>query len=107
MIKRALRRRFGWLPLYELRNRVLLAYTVPAVWWFENTEVRRLRTLMPSEGQAPLVTTVIPTYRRPEQLVAAVESALDQTVRDHRVIVVDDGAGLPPLPQDPRLVALS
>jgi len=107
VIKRALRRRYGWLPLYELRNKVLLAYTVPAVWRFENAEVRRLRTLMPPEGDAPLVTTVIPTYRRPEQLLNAVESALDQTVRDHRVIVVDDGAGLPKLPQDPRLVALS
>jgi PST family polysaccharide transporter len=105
VLKRVLRRRFGWLPLYELRNRVLLAHTVPKVWRFENAEVSRLRTLIPPTPA--LVTTVIPTYRRPEQLCAAVQSALDQTVRDHRVIVVDDGAGLPPLPEDPRLIAVS
>ena len=106
LIKRSLRRRFGWLPLYELRNRVLLAHTVPGVRRFENAEVRRLRGLLAAAAPAR-VTTVIPTYRRPEQLAAAVRSALDQTVREHRVIVVDDGAGLPPLPEDPRLEALS
>ena len=36
VVKRAIRRRFGWLPLYELRNRVLLAYTVPGILRFEN-----------------------------------------------------------------------
>jgi hypothetical protein len=112
-VKRALRQRFGWLPLYELRNRVLLAHTVPAILRFENAQVKRLRGLLPAvpNGSAatapPLVTTVIPTYRRPEQLAAAVRSALDQTVREHRIIVVDDGAGLPQLPEDDRLVALS
>jgi hypothetical protein len=105
VVKRAVRRRFGWLPLYELRNRVLLAHTVPTSWRFENAEVERLRALLPA---APaLVTTIIPTYRRPVQLLAAVRSALEQTVRDHHVIVVDDGAGLPPLPADPRLTAVS
>jgi glycosyltransferase involved in cell wall biosynthesis len=78
---------------------------VPRILRFENAEVKRLRAQVPA-GPA-LVTTVIPTYRRPEQLCAAVRSALDQTVRDHRVIVVDDGAGLPPLPADPRLTAVS
>ena len=37
-----------------------------------------------------LVTTVVPTYRRPESLARAVRSALDQTVSDHVVVVVDD-----------------
>lgn len=65
----------------------------------------RLRT---SVGPAPAtVATVIPTYRRPELLRAAVESALAQTVTDHLVIVVDDGGGLPSLPADPRLTAVS
>lgn len=54
-----------------------------------------------------LVTTVIPTFRRPRQLRAAVASALAQTVRDHLVIVVDDGAGVGPLPADPRLRVVS
>lgn len=102
--KRMLRRRYGWLPLYELRNKVLLAHTVPKVWLFENAEVRRLRRLLPA-GAEPLVTTVIPTYKRADTLVAAVRSALAQTVTEHRVIVVDDGGGqVPPLPDDPRVV---
>ncbi|NUR41317.1 MAG: glycosyltransferase family 2 protein, partial [Streptomyces sp.] len=53
------------------------------------------------------VATVIATHRRPEALLAAVRSALDQTVRDQLVIVVDDGAGLPELPDEPRLFAVS
>jgi glycosyltransferase involved in cell wall biosynthesis len=105
-LRRVLRRHFGWLPLYELRNKVRYAHTVPRVWLFESAEVRRLRAALPT-GAAPLVTTVIPTYRRPESLAAAVRSALAQTVRDQRIIVVDDGGGLPDLPQDPRLVAVS
>ncbi|HEX4790880.1 MAG TPA: glycosyltransferase family A protein [Actinospica sp.] len=108
-VKRAVRRRFGWLPLYELRNKLLLAHTVPAVRRFENAEVGRLRTRLAADWSAApaLVTTIVPTYKRPEQLVAAVRSALDQTVREHRIIVIDDGAGLPPLPADPRLAAFS
>lgn len=105
-LKGLLRSRFGWLPLYELRNKVLYAHTVPRVWLFESSEVRRLRSSLPP-GAAPLVTTVIPTYRRPESLAAAVRSALAQTVGDHRVIVIDDGGGLSELPDDPRLVAVS
>jgi glycosyltransferase involved in cell wall biosynthesis len=104
-VKRMLRR--YRLPLYELRNKVLLAHTVPAVWRFESAEVRRLRAALPPRPPR-LVTTVIPTYRRPAELLVAVRSALAQTVRDHTVIVVDDGAGLPDdLPDDPRLVAVS
>lgn len=105
--KRILRRHFGWLPLYELRNKVLLAHTVPKVWLFETSEVRRLRKLMPQDAPS-LVTTVIPTYKRGETLRAAVESALAQTVADNRVIVVDDGGGqIPRLPDDPRVIAVS
>ncbi|MGH3416504.1 MAG: glycosyltransferase family 2 protein, partial [Actinocrinis sp.] len=105
-VKRILRRRFGWLPLYELRNKVLLAHTVPGIRRFETREVRRLRSLLP-DGPAPLVTTVIPTYKRADTLVAAVESALAQTVSEHLIIVVDDGGGqVPPLPDDPRIVVV-
>lgn len=107
-VKRVLRRHFGWLPLYELRNKVRYGHTVPRVWLFERAEVRRLRSAVAHSGKPPLVTTVIPTYRRPDGLAAAVRSALDQTVRDHRIIVVDDGGGLSAdLPDDPRLRAVS
>jgi glycosyltransferase involved in cell wall biosynthesis len=106
-VKRILRRRYGWLPLYELRNKVLLGHTVPRVWLFESQEVRRLRRLMP-KGPAPLVTTVIPTYKRADTLVAAVQSALAQTVTENLVIVVDDGGNqVPPLPDDPRVFVAS
>lgn len=113
-VKRVVRRHYGWLPLYELRNKVRYGHTVPRVWLFERAEARRLRSTLTQQRQSastsppPLVTTVIPTYRRPDGLAAAVRSALDQTVRDHLVIVVDDGGGLPgELPQDPRLIAVS
>jgi len=107
LVKRTLRRHVGRLPVYELRNRIRYAHTVPVVWRFENREVHRLRASLPARPPS-LVTTVIPTYRRPAELLVAVRSALAQTVRDHTVIVVDDGAGLPAqLPDDPRLIAVS
>ncbi|MCZ9339840.1 glycosyltransferase family 2 protein, partial [Streptomyces sp. TRM76130] len=72
----------------------------------EDAETRRLAADLPAPPTA-LVATVIATHRRPEALRAAVRSALAQTVRDQVVIVVDDGAGLPGLPDDPRLSAVS
>ena len=53
--------------------------------------------------RAPDVVTVIATYRRPDGLLAAVGSALAQGIDDHLVVVVDDGGGLPGLPDDPRV----
>jgi glycosyltransferase involved in cell wall biosynthesis len=72
----------------------------------ENAEVRRLAAAQPAPSAA-LVATVIATHRRPDGLRRAVASALAQSVRDHVVIVVDDGAGLPELAADPRLFAVS
>ncbi len=43
-------------------------------------------------GQAGLVSIIIPTYRRPRELVTAVKSALCQTYTPVEVIVVSDGA---------------
>ncbi|SNX56418.1 glycosyl transferase family 2 [Streptomyces sp. TLI_55] len=97
---------FGWLVLFEARNKVLLAPSAVRLRRIEDAEVRRLSAALPSPPSA-LVATVIATHRRPDALRAAVRSALDQTVRDHVVIVVDDGAGLPELPDDPRLFAVS
>src|SRR5690242_13948841 len=86
--KRVLRDRVGLWPLLEARNRVLLGRHLPAWRRFENAEVRRLQAEIGELGPV-LVTVVTPTYRRPEQLVASVESALAQTVTDLRVVVVD------------------
>jgi glycosyltransferase involved in cell wall biosynthesis len=96
---------FGTWPLFEVRNKLLHWPGAVRAHGQELLEVRRLRpTVVVPQA---LVTTVVPTYRRPESLARAVRSALDQTVRDHVVVVVDDGAGLPPLPDDDRLVAVS
>ncbi|MFF4905246.1 glycosyltransferase family 2 protein [Streptomyces sp. NPDC001260] len=97
---------FGWLVLFEARNKVLLAPSALRLRRVEDAETRRLSAELPTPPSA-LVATVIATHRRPEALRAAVRSALDQTVRDQVVIVVDDGAGLPELPADTRLFAVS
>ncbi|MDC2954218.1 MULTISPECIES: glycosyltransferase family 2 protein [Streptomyces] len=97
---------FGWLVLFEARNKVLLAPSALRLRRVEDAETRRLSAELPTPPAA-LVATVIATHRRPEALRAAVRSALDQTVRDQVVIVVDDGAGLPELPADTRLFAVS
>jgi glycosyltransferase involved in cell wall biosynthesis len=39
----------------------------------------------------PTVSVIIPTYNRPEQLVAAIHSVRAQTFRDFEILVVDDG----------------
>ncbi|MEU6212288.1 glycosyltransferase family 2 protein [Streptomyces sp. NPDC047023] len=101
-----LKRTFGWLVLFEARNKVLLAPSAVRLRRFENAETARLAAAL-GRPPAARVATVIATHRRPEALVAAVRSALEQTVEDQVVIVVDDGAGLPRLPADPRLFAVS
>ncbi|MFK0117968.1 glycosyltransferase family 2 protein [Streptomyces sp. NPDC090994] len=101
-----LKHAFGWIVLFELRNKVLLLPSALRLRRLENAETRRLAAAH-APPPAALVATVIATHRRPEQLRAAVRSALAQTVRDQVVVVVDDGAGLPDLPGDPRLFAVS
>ncbi|MDJ0340939.1 glycosyltransferase family 2 protein [Streptomyces sp. H10-C2] len=98
---------FGWLVLFETRNKVLLAPSALRLRRFEDAETRRLAPTLPAPAATALVATVVATHRRPEALLAAVRSVLDQTVRDQVVMVVDDGAGLPELPDDPRLFAVS
>jgi hypothetical protein len=99
--------RLGWARSLETRNKVMLGHTAAALWRFERREVRRLAATLPGGPPTALVAIIIPTYRRPEALCRAVRSALAQTVSDQVVVVVDDGAGLPELPADPRLVAVS
>jgi glycosyltransferase involved in cell wall biosynthesis len=101
-----LKRTFGWLVLFEAKNKVLLARSAVQLRLIEDTEVARLSAVLGVRPTA-LVATVIATHRRPEALLLAVDSALRQTVADQVVLVVDDGAGLPELPDDPRLFAVS
>jgi glycosyltransferase involved in cell wall biosynthesis len=100
-----LRDAYGTWPVFEARAKALGWPDALAVAHFERSEVRRLSRVVsvpPAE-----VATIIPTHRRPDLLARAVESALDQTIDDHVVVVVDDGAGLSPLPVDDRLVSVS
>jgi glycosyltransferase involved in cell wall biosynthesis len=100
-----LRERYGIWPLFEVRAK---AYGWPQTLLAARAERSEVQRLERTVSMPPaLVTTIIPTYRRPDALARAVGSALAQTVRDHVVVVVDDGAGLPPLPDDDRLVAVS
>jgi glycosyltransferase involved in cell wall biosynthesis len=102
-----LKRAFGWIVLFELRNKVLLAPSGVRLRRLVKREIARLAATFPEPPQA-LVVTAMPTYRRPEQLLVAVRSALAQTFTDQVVMVVDDGSGvLPELPDDPRLFAVS
>lgn len=105
MCKDLLNVTIGWHVLFEARNRIRLGPSAVSLRRFEDREVRRLAASAPLPKAA--VATVIATYRRPERVTRAVRSALAQSVRDHVVIVVDDGGGLPALPADPRLHAVS
>jgi len=105
LLRSGLRSTFGIWPLFEARTKARHWPSAVRAHATERSEVRRLRRTV--DVPPALVVTVIPTYRRPESLVRAVQSALAQTVRDHVVVVVDDGGGLPPLPDDERLVAVS
>ncbi|MEY9858713.1 glycosyltransferase involved in cell wall biosynthesis [Catenulispora sp. GAS73] len=106
--KDALNRLIGWQVIFEWRNRTMKWPSVLRMRGFEDREVRRLRS------EAPLlsarVAVVIPTYKRPEGLSAAVASVLAQTWSDFVVVVVDDGGGgleAARLPADPRLRTVS
>ena len=43
-----------------------------------------------SVGVWPLVSVIVPTYNRPDMLVATLQSILDQTYKNHEIIVVND-----------------
>ena len=92
--------------MYRWRLAARRAHRLPSLARFERHESA---AALAGWGRRPVasVATIIPTYRRPEQLVEAVESALAQTMDDLVVVVIDDGAGLPRLPDDERLFAYS
>ena len=104
--KDLIRRYPGTLPVHRWRLAARRAPRLPSLARFERQESS---AALASWGRRPVasVATIIPTYRRPEKLVAAVESVLAQTVADLVVVVIDDGAGLPSLPADERVFAYS
>lgn len=93
-------------PIYETRNRISGRAAIRRNRELQTAELTRLRRASKTPVRAK-VLVVIPTYKRPDGVVCAVRSALAQTLEDLAVVVVDDGAGLPELPEDPRLTAVS
>lgn len=54
------------------------------------------------EDKGPLVSAIIPTYKRPKLVTRAIRSVLNQTVQDIEIIVVDDAS-----PDDTETAVLS
>jgi GT2 family glycosyltransferase/radical SAM superfamily enzyme YgiQ (UPF0313 family)/Tfp pilus assembly protein PilF len=46
--------------------------------------------LKDGDAALPLVSVIVPTYNRPDMLVAALQSILEQTYKNHEIIVVND-----------------
>jgi GT2 family glycosyltransferase len=105
-VKKQIRRHIGLWPALEMKNKLAAATKTPGLSFFEDAEVARLKKEI---GYTPAarIACIIPTFKRPNSLVAAVSSILRQTRRDFVVIVVDDGGGLPVLPTDPRIHAVT
>ncbi len=105
-IKTLIRKTIGLWPALEIWNSVVLGVRIPGLVRFENREVARLRS---SLGQVPeaKIACIIPTFKRPQGLLKAIDSVLAQDRQDFVIVVVDDGGGLPPLPADPRIFAVS
>ena len=106
-LRRKLRDEIGWVRMMEWRNVLLTGPAAISMRRREDEEVARARHLLAASRPSAEVVCIVPTYKRPRQLLNAVESILAQTYKHFAAIVVDDGAGLPPLPSDPRLTAIS
>jgi hypothetical protein len=89
------RRRIGFIPLLEFRNQITMGPATPRIAWRESREVARLSRSLAGINTTASVACIVPTYRRHDRLVAAIDSILKQTFQDFVVIVVDDGGGLP------------
>ena len=46
-----------------------------------------------NQANQPLITTIIPTYQRPQLLRCAIQSVLDQTYANFQVCVYDNASG--------------
>ena len=105
-LKTQVRRLVGYNRMLEWRNKLTLSLAVPAISAIERAEVSRLQGSIDLSRTAK-VACVVPTYKRHEKVIEAVESILRQSQSDLVVIVVDDGGGLPTLPDDPRVASVS
>jgi hypothetical protein len=105
-LRRLLRRTFGLWPVLEFRNRIMMAPSLPRLVAFETREVRRLLGELGARPAAR-IAVIMPTYKRPVTLLEAIDSVLKQELQDFVIMVVDDGAGLPKLPDDPRVHGVS
>jgi glycosyltransferase involved in cell wall biosynthesis len=76
-----------------------------AIEQIEDDEVAGYASRAVDEPSAKIVT-VVATYKRPQLVVGAVESALAQTEEDHVVVVVSDGPDAPDLAAHDRLVVV-
>ena len=105
-VRTSIRKTIGLWPAREVWNSVTLGPRLPGLIQFENREVARLASHL---GQVPEanVACIIPTFKRPQGLLKAIDSVLAQERQDFVIVVVDDGAGLPQLPADPRVFAVS
>lgn len=89
-------------PIYRIRAVSRQLPAIADVWALE----RRLLSSLPRFAPADCVT-VIPTLGR-ASLSTAVESALDQSLSDHRIVVVTDGpVGVPSLPANDQVSVVS
>src|SRR5581483_5441753 len=105
-VKIAIRRTTGLWPAREIWNYAVLGPRLPGLIRFENQEVARLRSKLAQVPEAK-IACIIPTFKRPQGLLKAIDSILGQQRQDFVIVVVDDGAGLPQLPVDPRIFAVS
>lgn len=101
-LKRLLFDALPMMPIAECLERSLRFTTVRRVKELETAAVNRALAALGGPVRADVVT-VIATYRRPDLLRRAVESALAQPVDDHRIVVVDDGGGHVPEFDSPRV----
>jgi len=107
-IKRRLRASVGRFPIYEMRNKVVLGRTAMALHRFESAEAaRHLAEVQHGIRPHATVAVILLTCRRPDGLLAALDSVLQQTFKDFVVMVVDDGGPLAQLPDDPRVHAIT
>ena len=100
--------RFWRYPVYEARNKTVGFVGALRNAYLQRSEIRRLQVALAGSDWRGRVLVVIPTYRRPEGLQRALQSALSQTFKDVVVVVVDDGGGdLPTINSDARVLVVS